>query len=288
MLFGADATVSAVILWKTHLGLLAPVVASLSCLLSLILVTAVLVVGVHRRNARNGETGSKNLFVGAASLGLFATAFTGLAAFALTHHHNSYLELAASAIPLSDIQPEQKRLVVEPIRRRTANSREYGVLTATAAATPLSPSLYAPQTFVEKKAIESMIAKLTRYADIDFQYAEKQQAALTDFRDKMSRLDPVYLRSWDQNRSAQDAAEQSLNQKEHEWLESSISLYKFADTHLGETSLVGGELKFTTDALKAEFINRRDQSKTQYQSWQEQFQSLAAHQQETRAKLGLQ
>jgi hypothetical protein len=215
-------------------------------------------------------------------LGALVTSFASLR----VPRHNTYLDLALSDIPLSRIQPEQKRLVVELIRRRAANSREYDSLASEAKAKPISPSLYTPESYANERLIDSTIAQLARYADADFQYSQKQQAAMSEFRQKMEKVDPKYLRSWDNRSLGEEAAEQQALNLERNWLNSAVSLYGFARSHSQEISLMNGHLEFATDDLRSEFNTKQDQSKTLYEKWQGTLQGLARRQQEARAQIG--
>lgn len=286
MLLSADAAVPAVLVWKTGSGDIRPVTTLLSGLLCLVAVNAVVLIAICRRNQRRGQSTSKWMLLGATGLGFLFALATGAAVFAMPQH-NPYLDLAFSGVPLSSIQPEQKRLVVELIRRRAANSREYDILATEAKLRPIFPSLYTPESFANEQVIESTLAQLTKAAEVDFQYSQQQQAAMSDFRQKMAEVDPEYLRLWDIERKGQEAAEQSAIRLEHEWLESTVSLYEYAGSHSKEISLLNGRLKFATDAAQLDFNTKQDHSKALYQKWQDVTQGLIQFHQESRAKVGL-
>lgn len=286
MLLCMNATVTVVLVWKTHLGEIPPSVALISAPLCLLLLNFVIIIAVRKRNHQKGQPTSKRLVPGAIGLSAMAALVTSVLVFAVPQRNN-YVDLALSAIPLSNIQPEQKRLVVELIRRRTANSREYEKRLADAKAKPLSPSLYTPESFANPEVIESTIAQLKKYADADFEYSQKQRAVASEFRQKMAKVDPDFLRSWDIERQGQEAAEQRATDLEHEWLESTASLYRCAESHSGDISLKSGHLEFARDAVRLEFSNKQDESKSLYRKWQDVLQALARRQQQARANVGL-
>lgn len=285
MLLCMNVTVPVVLVWKTHMGAIPPSIALVSGLLCLLLGNFVLIVAIKRKHQK-GQPPSNRLVPGAIGLGAISALITSLFVFAVPQRNN-YVDLALSAIPLSNIQPEQKRLVVELIRRSAANSRDYEKLVSDAKAKPLSPSLYTPESFANREVIESTIAHLKKYADADCEYSQKQQAALSEFRQKMAQVDPDYLRAWDIKRQGKEAAEQKAALLEREWLESATSLYRYAEAHPREISLNSGHLEFATDAVRLEFSHKQDESKSLYQKWQDVIQGLSRHQQQARANVGL-
>ena len=152
---------------------------------------------------------------------------------------------------------------------------------------PISPSLYTPQSFANEQVIESTIAQVTKYTDADLEYSQKQKLVRSKFRDKMAQVDPEYLRSWDVERKGQEEAEQSAIDLEREWLDSTVSLYRYGASHLKDMSVENGHLNFAPDALKVDFGNTQDQIKTLYKKWQEAAQGLARTHEQKRAEAGL-
>jgi hypothetical protein len=147
--------------------------------------------------------------------------------------------------------------------------------------------IHTPESFANGQVIESTITRLTKSTDADFQYSQKQQAVMSEFRQKMAKVDPEYLRSWDIERQGQEAAEQRAIRLEREWLASAVSLYGYAGSHSKQISLKNGQLEFATDAVRLEFNSKQDESRDLYQKWQDVIQELARHQQQARAKIGL-
>jgi len=135
LLLCVDATVPVILVWKTHSGEVQPVIALVSGLLCLLVGNVVVLIAIRNRNGRTGQPNSKWLVLGASGVGVIVALVMGVAVFGIPQHNN-YLDLALSDIPLSEIQPEQKRLVVELIRHRAANSREYDRLVSEAKTKP--------------------------------------------------------------------------------------------------------------------------------------------------------
>jgi hypothetical protein len=245
VLLCADATVPAVLVWKTHSGEVRPIIALVSGLLCLLVTNALVLMAISKHNKRTGQPTSKSLLLGATGLGVFVALLTSMAAFAVPQHNN-YLDLALSDVPLSSIQPEQRRLVVELLRRRAANSREYDSIVAEVKTKPMSPSLYTPESFASEQVIKSTLAQLMKYTDADVEYSQKQQTVMSEFRQRMAKVDPEYLRTWDVDRQGQELAEESAISLERGWLESVVSLYGYAESHPKEICLKDGHLEFTT------------------------------------------
>ena len=200
---------------------------------------------------------------------------------------NRYLDLAISNVPLSSIQPERDRLVVQLIRQRAINSRDYDNLLVGARERPVFPALYTPESFASQQVMQSTLDQLTKYADMDFQYFQKQQAAMSEFREKMRKVDAAYLASMEVERKGQEAAEQSADRLEHQWLESVTLLYGYAASHSKEISQKDGRLEFATDASKLGFNDKLDRSRTLHQKWQEITRSLIREHGQTTAKYPL-
>ena len=96
-------------------------------------------VAFHRRSQRDGEVLPNALFVGAGALAVvcFLSMIFGVSS---SRHRNEYADLALSDTPLSSIEPDQKRLVVEFLRRTAANSQEENKAIADAQKVPMNPT----------------------------------------------------------------------------------------------------------------------------------------------------
>jgi hypothetical protein len=199
--------IPAIILRQLHRGDSSHRVSIWSAWLSALILNFVFVSGIRNRHRRNGQMLHPKFILVAVVLAISSGFITTLAVSA-TKEHNSYLELAQSGIPLNQIQPEQKRLVVELIRRRAANSDENNRVMANIK--PISPPLYSIDSFATKEAIESTSTQLKTAYDLDCDYAQRQGQALQDFRYKMSRADPSYLQSFDSARRDEEADEAAI------------------------------------------------------------------------------
>jgi hypothetical protein len=195
--------------------------------------------------------------------------------------HNEYVDLAFSDVPLSQIHPERKALVVELIRRKAANSREYDI--DASQAKPLSPPLYSPESFASKDAIADTMGQLKKATDSDFAYRAKQQDAEADFRKRMSEVDPQYLATFDSNLEKADEA--SMSNLEQQWFSTTSALYQYAAAHQKEIEVRNGNLKFNTTAVQIEFNQRQELSKTLYAKFLERVHGALRDKQQQRARI---
>ncbi len=128
----------------------------------------------------------------------------------LLHQRNDYADIAISDKPLSTIEPEQKRLVVELIRRTAVISQEENKAMAEAQKVPMNPVVYAPESFRDKEIIGFRLARLTNYEEIDFQSFDKQQSASGTLPSgRWESCDAEYLQKWDAERKEQEDREKS-------------------------------------------------------------------------------
>jgi len=198
---------------------------------------------------------------------------------------NGYFELALSGTPLNEIQPEQKRLVVELIRRRILNSRDYDRARAEVHNKPLSPALYSPESYVNVDVNHRTISELQKYAEVDFEYSSKQELAKAEFRTKMARIDPTYLQSWDSQRQDQQALETSMISLEKQWLDSVVVLYEFAAKHIEVIKLQGGKLLFSDPAIEQTFQRQQDASEALCSRLKEQSKELITRERQSRSHI---
>jgi hypothetical protein len=273
-----------VILWKLHEGDIESTVATISCWISLALLSAVLTIGFSRRNRIDGGVVSRRLL-----FGIFIVAIlTGLiTTFAIGEvgKGNSYMKLAASSKPLSEIYPEKKRLVVEAIRRTEANSKENSATAATFK--PISPPLYSVDSFSSIAIMKATSQQLDEAFELDKSYAEKQRAVMSDFRRKMANVDPDFLKSWNLARADQESSEAATEAIEQRWVLNTIALYDYAVQHRDEFSLARGALEFSSPILQKEFQSREDRCKELQHEMQAHREELIAYQMKAQANLGL-
>jgi hypothetical protein len=279
-----NVTIAVWISVKYRLGQTDEKVALISAGVCVVFLNLAVLWAVRRRRGNSGEPLPKSLVLGGAILGIIAFASTAVCVLA-TSHHSNYLDLAMSNRPLSSIDPEQTRLVVELLRGRAANSRENDKLLAEARRSPLNPALYSADSFAGAAVMKSTVERLTYFIEADFQYSEKQQALMQDFRQKMAQSDPAYLRSWDATRQEQETAEASAEKLEHEWLKSVQSLYAYAEDHTREISLKDGKLHFSAPAVQTTFAQQMTDSTALHDKWLILEQGLAKAKQKSEEKL---
>ncbi len=270
--------------WKYHAGETSSRVALVSGMIVLIVCNLAALLAFWRRYQLDGEPLPRTLLVGAAALAVVCCLLTILGVSSV-RHHNEYADLAFSDTPLSSIEPEQKRLVVELIRCTAANSQEENKALAEAQKVPMNPPVYSPESFANQQVIQSTMAHLTKYADIDFQYFGKQQSAREDFRRKMAVIDPEYLKSWNAKRQEQEAADKATDQLEHDWFASVESLYNYAAQHTQEISVKDGRIAPSANAIRQAFNDQLDWSKALHDKLQSSVKEQVRRQQESRAQL---
>jgi len=125
----------------------------------------------------------------------------------------------------------------------------------------MNPAVYAPESFRDKARIQSTLAQLTNYAEIDFQSFDKQQSARADFRRKMAVCDSEYLKKWDAERKEQEDREKSANQLEHDWLASVNVRYLFAEQHTRDFAVDDVKTSISDPVVRKNFNDLLAQSK---------------------------
>jgi len=279
-----NVTIAVWIIVKYRLGQTDEKVALISAGVSVVFLNLAVLWGIRKRRRNSGELLPKSLILGGAIFGFVAFFLTAVYILT-TSHHSSYLDLAMSDRPLSSIDPEQTRLIVELLRGRAANSRENDKLLAEARKSPLNPALYSADSFAGAAVMKSTVERLNYFIEADFQYSEKQQAVMQNFRQKTAQSDPAYLRSWDATRQEQETAETSTEELEHEWLKSVQSLYAYAEDHTQEISLKNGKLHFSASAVQTAFAQQMTDSTALHDKWLILEQGLVKAQQKSKEKL---
>jgi uncharacterized protein (DUF305 family) len=280
MVFCANLTIPLMMAWKRSSGDLGTAAAVVSGLVALAIVNLVVIVSIRARNNRRGQNTSRALIFGAIVLAVASATVMALAVSSIPTH-NEYVDLAFSNVPLSKIHPERKALVVELIRSKAANSREYDAVRA--GMKPLSPELYSSESFASKEVNTGTMEQLRKATDADFAYRAKQQEAEKEFERKMSAVDPQYLRAFvGHSEEATDAATSSLEQQ---WLTSARELYEYAAAHQREIGVQNGNLKFANTAVEIEFNRRQEFSKMLYAKLLERVQGALRNKQQQRARI---
>lgn len=247
----------------------------------LVLINAVVLLSVRARSRRRGEAMTPRLMVGTVALGILSVLATAGIALLMPAPIDP-VKLAYSSTPLSEIRPEQKRLVVELLRQKEQNSQAYGRVAANTK--PMNPPLYGVDSFANANVINSTSAALRQSLDMDFSYFDQQQKAEREFRNRMMRIDPrsEFLREV----QSQSDIEVSANAIEREWAASAIALYAFAADHAKYMAVHNRNLTFSDDSAP-EFMKRYDASKALYERFQEKVQASIAERKRSRAAAGL-
>jgi len=247
-------------LWNYHSGAATRQVALISAAIVLVLGNASLLFVFPKQLKKTSTPPPRNFIL---TVIAFATISFAITAFGISHldHRNDYLDIAMSDTPLSSIEPEQRRLVVELLRKRAAFSRENNKDLADASAHPLNPTLYSPESFANKAVMQSTIATLTKFTNIDLHYYGQVQQSAQDFHEKMAVCDPAYLKSWDESMQQREATQASAMQAERDWFASVTALYSYAEDHANNITLKEGRLVITPPSVLDSFNQQMSRSK---------------------------
>jgi hypothetical protein len=277
-----DAGVPITIEWKRHTGEVSATVAIVSGLVSLAVLNAVLILTIRARNKRQGQGVPRGLVIGAIGIAMLGASVTLLSAFTASPQ-NDYLRLALSDKPLNDIHPAQRALVVELLRRRLANSRANDHLIADTK--PISPPLFSPDSFARESTIRSVSSAYKIATDADFSYYAQQQEAMNDFRSKMMKVDPGYLKSFEGAQQQRETADAKSNKLEQESSAATLALYEYAAIHAKDIKVKNGELVISTESVRLELLGQLENSKTLFSKWQAVVQEQVRHQQQARSAI---
>ncbi len=195
------------------------------------------------------------------------------------------VELAFSSIPLDQIHPQQKALVVDFLRRTAANSRDYENVAAQMK--PISPPLHSAGSFANADVIRSVTEEYKKATATDSTYRETQERTMNEFRNKMMKVDPDYLKSFEAGQQARETRETKNFQLQKECVTATLALYDYAETHTKEISVKDGELHFANDSVRMEFSRQLEASKSLNKQCQEAIQELVRDQQRLRKDVGL-
>jgi hypothetical protein len=253
------------------------------CFFSAIVVNVCVLFFIRLLDRRLGRRTSNGLVVFAILFGALSTPIASYGLLSRESTDDNIERIAYSHTPLSQIRPEPKRLAVELLRRREANSRAYGQLTASAK--PLSPMLYSAPSFANETACRETLVRLQRTTDEDFAYFQKQEQAGKEFHDKLMRIDPAsgFLKLAD----SLDGPAVAMESLEQHWLSSVVALYDYAGAHTKEIAVENGELHYSSEAIRVEFVKRLTDSYTLFQQFQQRVQESVSKQKQARAAAGL-
>jgi hypothetical protein len=110
---------------------------------------------------------------------------------------------------------------------------------------------------------------------------------MNEFRSKMTKVDPDYLKSIETGLQAQETREETVFQLEQEWFSATLALYDYANTHTKEITIRNGELRFANEGVRVDFSRQLEDSKSLYERWQETLQELLREHQQSRNEVGL-
>ena len=270
--------------WEHHTGEANRTVASISGLVSIVVLNAVIITAIHFRDKRNGNVVQRSFVIGAVGLALFSALLTAIGVYS-TPERNDYLKLAFSNIPIDQIHPEQKALVVDLLRRSAVNSRQYESVASQMK--PLSPPLYSAESFANDSVIRSVAEEYKQASAVDFAYREEQVRTMNEFRSKMMKVDPDYLKSFEAGQQERQTLETNAFQLQQECATATLALYDYAETHTKDILVKDGQLSFRNDGVRAEFSRQLEASRSLNERWQKAVQELTRHQQRSRKELGL-
>ena len=279
-----NLTVPILVNWKYHTGEATRTAAFISGAASLLILNAVIIKVILARDKRNGQGTPRGFIAGATGVALLSAVLTTVGLYSVSQRKD-YLELALSGIPLDQIHPEQKSLVIGLARRRLALSRDYEQ--ASAQTKPFSPALYSADSFSNESVIRSVSEQYKKANALDFSYQEQQELSTNEFRDKMKKVDPDYLRSFEAGLREQETRQAQVLQLQHECLTTTVALYDYADAHTKDIVVTNGQLHFMNASVQMEFSRQLEESKSRYQRWQEALQELGRDHQKLRSELGL-
>ena len=237
--------------------------------ISLLMMQVVCLVSLRNRLKQESVQLPKNFYRSATILALTTGLVTSIIV-AQVAQPSSYIELANSKIPLSDIQSPQKRLVIELLRKDIAATNANNV--ALKNAKPVSPSLYSSASFASADVMQGTLDGLRSSVEQDKQYGDQLNSAEEDFRAKMAALDPGYLKDWDAKRKAERDAQIETMRIEALWWASMQDLYGYAESHANDIVIQGDNIGIRDEMIRSEFNGKFQASKDLYDALQKQMQ----------------
>ena len=223
-----------------------------------VILNAVVLRSIRGKNRRLQLTTPTSLVVTAITLALVASAGLWGDLHRDLDFSQAILDEAVSSEPISDIKPESRAILVQLLRKRLQNSREYNA--DASRFTPITPALYSAESFENENVIQSVKSQVKAAASRDITYSNRQQEAMNDFRTKMSKADPAYLESFEAQRKSVDDEYAKASSQIAEWLEATVGLYDFAAAKHKTIKLKGHDLVFLDSATKATFEDKKKHS----------------------------
>jgi hypothetical protein len=221
--------------------------------ISVVLLNVVFLTAMHMRTRRTVQMVSRRSILIACVLTILSGLITTVSISATPK--DNYLQLALSPMPLSKIQPERKRLIVELLRRDAANSAENNRIAKTIK--PISPPLYSINSFASKAAMESTSSQLKTDYEIDCAYSTAKHQASFDFHNKMLKVDPEYLREFETKMHDDDVLEATIETAEEKWVTSALNLYDYAVVNASNISVNdGGHLVIADNGVRQSLLDQ--------------------------------
>lgn len=265
LLLIVDITVPAMTAWELYSGKATARTALVSALLSLIVLNAMLILSFRYRIKTLGQTAPRGLYFGAICLATLS-GFVSFVALRSIPERNEYLDLMLSDLPLDQIQPKQKAIVVELLRRDYGESKAYQQIAAQSK--PISPALYSPDSFASADIMRSVSEQYKKANEADFAHYEQVEKYMSDFRAKMLAEDPNYLESFEASRKEEATQDDRLLQQQRQCLVATLGLYDYAAAHAKEITVRNGEFYFSGDGVRADFNRRLDECKSLFRQFE--------------------
>jgi hypothetical protein len=225
--------------------------------------TAVLFISFRRRQKAANQMTPRSMVAIAVGLVLLSGLITTVSIAAFPS--KSILEIAQSSVPLSEIYPEQKRIVVELVRQTAANSAAN--IRDAQTMKPISPALYSVDSFASKAIMESTLSQLQEAYRLDQAYAASRRQSMQIFHDKMLKADPDYLRDFESKTRQSDSYEKVLETSEHDWVVSTTNLYNYAIAHADQISLDhDGHLNIRSQEVRQSVLQQIDACRSEEQT----------------------
>ncbi|MGA9498527.1 MAG: hypothetical protein WBV41_21880 [Terriglobales bacterium] len=101
--------------------------------------------------------------------------------------------------------------------------------------------------------IQSVLGQTKAAVSLDIDFAQKQEAALDQFRSSMSKVDPEYLRSFEASRKPLEDEERGSIPQLNQWLDATTDLYSFVAANSKAASVKENQVVFADPELKATF-----------------------------------
>jgi hypothetical protein len=247
---GVNAVTAGSLFWQHARGEASAKATIIAAPIVFLLLNAVMLRSIRAKSHRLQLTLPKSLVIVAALL-----AIGGSASFWAALHNewddNELVNEVLSSKPIAAIRPERKAIVVQFYRTRLQNSRAYEA--AAQGLKPIAPPLYSTASFANESVIQSALGQAKAAVSLDIDFAQKQETALDQFRSRMSKVDPEYLRSFEASRQTLEHEERGSIPQLNQWLDATTDLYSFVGANIKAVSVKDNQLVFADPKVKATF-----------------------------------